>query len=74
MCAYLNVDHHWFNSYHVIWTQSVKTTTSKKLSVTQNSILGPILPNDMAEYITTCALVQYADDAIYSQRSLENLN
>ncbi len=48
----------------------LKTSTSSKIAVTygvpQGSILGPILfnicVNDMAEYITTCALVQYADD------------
>ncbi len=72
VCGKLNIDPHWLNSYLVNRTQYIKlkTATSSKISVTygvpQRSILRPILlkiyVKDMAEYITTCTLVQYAGE------------
>ena len=83
-CSNLNIDPQWFRSYLTNRSQSVKlkTATSSKISVTygvpQGSILGPILfniyVNDMLQYITTCTLIQYADDTQFIHSgSLENL-
>ncbi len=84
-CAKLNIESHWLESYLQNRTQSVKlksvTSTETHVShgVPQGSILGPILfniyVNDMADYITECTVVQYADDTQFLHHdTLENLD
>ena len=71
-CIKLNIDPTWFKEYLSNRKQSVRLknvlSTPRKVSfgVPQGSILGPILfsiyVNDLAESITECLVIQYADD------------
>ncbi len=83
--ANLNIDSFWFKDNVSNRTQSVRlNNTISSLQniaygVPQGSIFGPILfnifVNDVADHITDCLLVQYADDTQFLHTStVDNLN
>ncbi len=84
-CTHLSIDSFWFKDYVSNRTQSfllnntVSSIQNIAYGVPQGSILGPILfniyANDVADYITDCLLVQYADDTQFLHTTtFDNLN
>ncbi len=84
-CTHLNIDSFWFKDYVSNITQSdrlnntVSSLQNIACGVSQGSAVGPILfniyVNDIADYITDCLLVQYADDTQFLHTStIDNLN
>ncbi len=84
-CTNLNIDSFWFKDYVSNRTQSVRLNNTVSsieniaYGVPQGSILGPVLfniyVNDVADHITDCLLVQYADDTQFLHTStVDNLN
>ncbi len=84
-CANLNIDSFWFKDCVSNRTQSVRLNNNISsiqniaYGVPQGSILGPVLfniyVNDVADHITDCLLVQYADDTQFLHTiTVDNLN